>query len=246
MIFYMVKFTLFIFILFISCSISAQERFKFSFISDTIHYRKLEFDDFKQSVVNKDTLFLHYFFCCYDSFMRTENGLNSKQSGLVNASSSVDFITEYIVKNDTVFYAVFPFLYPKLSYIIIKNNSTLAHEQIHFDIFELYSRKIKKEICSVKFTGNNTVLLDNIITLYRHKADSLQKKFDADALLDQLSNHTVSLSNKIWSEKINKEIELLKDYTAPYGNHAIVYPTIAIPVLPSNIGRPTRNNKKAK
>ena len=206
---------------FISMPLLGQNRFNFFFIDNILEYKQLAFENFKQDISNRDTFFLHFFYCCYDSVVQSEARLDLQESNLINASSSVDFVSQYTIENDTVFYGVFSFFCPHLSYILIKKEESLDHEQIHFDIAELYSRKIKKDLFNLKFTKFIPAKIDSIFGLYRTEASKTQAFFDNDALLDQISNPTVEISNKIWKMKIRKQLDSLKEYAAPYGKIAL-------------------------
>jgi hypothetical protein len=88
-----------------------------------------------------------------------------------------------------------------------QNDYILKHEQLHFDITELYSRMLKKE------------LLDNLkykkdITKYQPIAQKDMKAWDeAQRLYDKETNHSINESaQEKWNEYIAAELEKYADY----------------------------------
>lgn len=84
----------------------------------------------------------------------------------------------------------------------------LRHEQLHFDIAEVYARKIRKAIDSLR----RQKVKD--IEAYSVEIKQLLKmRHETDSLYDEQTAHGV-YGNKqsVWNQKILKELEALKDY----------------------------------
>ncbi|MGY0407669.1 MAG: DUF922 domain-containing protein [Polaribacter sp.] len=82
----------------------------------------------------------------------------------------------------------------------------LKHEQLHFDIAEIFARKIKQEI-EIQESKSSYV---NYSSIYNKKYKSYrlyQKLYDAQ------TNHSTNFEmQKKWKEKIQSELEKLKEY----------------------------------
>ncbi len=93
-----------------------------------------------------------------------------------------------------------------IAWTITNDDETLEHEQIHFNIGELYTRKIRKCVKSLQDEG----ILD--VNAYINEVNSLvancntyQDKYDDEVLLNYDRQQE-------WQSKIVKELEVLKEY----------------------------------
>lgn len=89
------------------------------------------------------------------------------------------------------------------------NDEVLAHEQKHFDIVELFARKMRKVIKESKFK-NYEELEEKVESVYKQYDD------DMDAYQDKYDDETDGSMNgnqqRAWQKKILKEIEELNSY----------------------------------
>ena len=88
-----------------------------------------------------------------------------------------------------------------------KSDRLLFHEQLHFDITEIYARRLYKELTSLKNACNNSALLnkttDRVFEEWKHQED----------LYDKETNHGLDLEKmKLWAEKVNAELKSLEAY----------------------------------
>jgi len=96
------------------------------------------------------------------------------------------------------------------SYVINgkQNNHLLKHEQGHFDISELYARKIRKELSMYKFTKFN------IYKMFIKISDRLlkeSKRYNDE--YDRETNHSINKEKQAeWDKKIAQELAELDDY----------------------------------
>ncbi len=69
---------------------------------------------------------------------------------------SYDFSTYSDGKETKLDFKVSTYFYPDKSWYkpTVANEVTLAHEQLHFDITEIFARKLRKELNQVKFSKN--------------------------------------------------------------------------------------------
>lgn len=89
---------------------------------------------------------------------------------------------------------------------------TLLHEQLHFDIAELHARKLRKAIAQIKpsFDLNS---YRGIIESHLAANDKMQREYDT------LTAHGIYSSIQVeWNTKIEKELDLLKEYTTTVGD----------------------------
>ncbi len=91
---------------------------------------------------------------------------------------------------------------------------TLAHEQLHFDIAELYARKLRKKIKELrcKFVVDIEVYR-NIIQKYLLEKEELNLKYDKDTAHGNYNYRQVE-----WEQKIAIELERFKSYASTKEN----------------------------
>ena len=92
------------------------------------------------------------------------------------------------------------------SWTITKDKKILEHEQIHFDIMEVFTRRIRKQhqkLDSLGVTDWNKY--DSLILKLIEESSSKNKKYDEEVLL----NYPKQLE---WRKCIDKELEEFKEY----------------------------------
>jgi hypothetical protein len=94
----------------------------------------------------------------------------------------------------------------KVSWI---NDKVLEHEQKHFDIVELYARKLRKMIKALTYISYEDVKIktDSLYTLMDKEMDVYQDKYDneTDASMD-------GDKQREWNKKIMEEIKALSEW----------------------------------
>ncbi|MFK7757857.1 MAG: hypothetical protein AB8B53_13085 [Flavobacteriales bacterium] len=148
--------------------------------------RKLEIQNFKGPIENRPFQAATYSFTRY----KIENVKHFKK--------------EYTLKVNSVFNCEMSYFKPSF-----KPDAVLSHEQLHFDITELYTRKLRKLIKENKWTY--VELMENL--------DSEAKKLWVDLALYQdlydsevYADHT---KQKLWTERIQNELIELQDFEHP-------------------------------
>ena len=91
----------------------------------------------------------------------------------------------------------------------------LAHEQLHFDIGELYARKIRQKIFLLKEHGVKNY------DIYKHEIDKLLAERDStDIKYDKETLHgAIDFAQQEWNKKIEEELHELKDYAVNYDEY---------------------------
>lgn len=129
------------------------------------------------------------------------------QKRFAAASTSYDILKE-VNKNSVEIKAVFftQSSWKKNSWI---NDQVLAHEQKHFDIVELYARKLRKKIKETKFTSYYD-LKTKVEALYDMNDKEMDKYHD---LYDKETDGSMNGDKqREWQKKIIQEIKALDAY----------------------------------
>ncbi len=98
------------------------------------------------------------------------------------------------------------FLDKNNSWTITDDLESLEHEQVHFNIFELFARKIR-----MKFSDLNKRKIKSV-SVYRDTFDEyleMNRKLQEEYEVDVLVNQDKQLE---WKSKVAKELEELKEY----------------------------------
>ncbi|MCM4151314.1 DUF922 domain-containing protein [Arenibacter sp. N53] len=85
---------------------------------------------------------------------------------------------------------------PKLA-----NPTVLGHEQLHFDITEVYARKMRQELAKTKFTKNAKSEVKEIYRKILKDLNDFQNKYDSET---NFSRDMVQ--QLIWNKKIKKAL----------------------------------------
>lgn len=128
----------------------------------------------------------------------------------ITAASSVKIKFTYEVDNYLKWFTV--------ECIFLKNESTarsdktdyvLNHEQGHFNIGEIFARRLRKRILEIRNTisKKNYLNLDSIYHLYTKMMVEGQECYDKET---DFSND--SLQQRIWDKKIRKSLDSLRTY----------------------------------
>jgi len=137
--------------------------------------RKLTWDDFKGKVVP-----------------------NSSNAAL--SSTSIHFSYGYGDKGFT--YSISCQFDKNRSWVRVRNNYILAHEQAHFDIAELHARKLKKAIS--KYRYNENTVSDDLNNIYE---DIMNQHHDAQSKYDKETDHSRNPDQQaFWLKKIREEL----------------------------------------
>jgi hypothetical protein len=92
------------------------------------------------------------------------------------------------------------------------SDTALDHERRHFDLVEIYCRKMRKKLH--ENTNINTTKLNKevaaIFDSYKKECEKVQKQYDEE------TNHSLNYTSQLsWNAKIEKELLSLEAYVAP-------------------------------
>jgi len=131
---------------------------------------------------------------------------NKKREINKNAISEIGLRFIPVFNNDVIHrLEVLPFFDKKVSRTNIINDYVLKHEQFHFNIAELYARKIRKYFKVMHDKKQRIKDYQLVIDRFKIEYYSYQNNYD------RITKHGASLKEqKNWEKKINLELEHLK------------------------------------
>lgn len=125
-----------------------------------------------------------------------------------DAGASVKIIAKpYLVKNKAR-YDVYVVFNRDKSWKRDEAPQLLAHEQLHFDLAELYARMIRKRIQELNDQGVHEVkTLNKAIQQLLEESNNADRQYDIETLHGALDQ-----KQEAWSKRIKQELEELKAY----------------------------------
>ena len=169
----------------------------FSFVKDEFilwqENKKLKIQDFKAE--NKDTV-----------------KVNQQQFLGAISAIRIEYSSFQRNKNSVPNFSIKTYFDPNESWMLLKNDYVLQHEQIHFDLTELYARKMRKSVESLRQKNVTN------ISIYRKKIqhwnvmkEKASNQFDADN-----QDYYIKIGQKIlfqknpkqeaWKKKVDREL----------------------------------------
>lgn len=169
----------------------------FSFVKDDFilwqENKKLKIQDFKAD--NKDTI-----------------KVNQQQFLGAISAIRIEYSSFQRNKNSVPDFSIKTYFDPNESWMLLKNDYVLQHEQIHFDLTELYARKMRKSVESLRQKNVTN------ISIYRKKIqhwnvikEKASNQFDADN-----QDYYIKIGQKIlfqknpkqeaWKKKVDREL----------------------------------------
>ena len=95
------------------------------------------------------------------------------------------------------------------SWYKIKEDYILNHEQVHFNITEIYARKFRKELAKIEESGDK-INANTFLSLF-HKIEDEHWEFQSQ-YEDETQRGTNFNQQKIWNEKIQRLLKELDDF----------------------------------
>lgn len=135
---------------------------------------------------------------------------NSKYKALTYSTVEVKPIK---LNKDTIAYEMTCWFEKKMSWSKNKNSDNLLrHEQLHFDITELVTRKMRKKFLLLKPSDwkNARELVKKYFYEEEKERELINKKYDLET-----DHGTISSKQKEWEIKIAKELKELETYSSP-------------------------------
>lgn len=93
-----------------------------------------------------------------------------------------------------------------------RNDTVLLHEQLHFDITELYARKLRKAIMQLSERQKDWTTVKRVYDDLNRQCSLRQELYDSD------THHSIIYERQLrWVAMINDELLLHKDYASDRG-----------------------------
>lgn len=116
----------------------------------------------------------------------------------------------YLIKKE-IRYDVEAYFNRRKSWARDTSPSLLAHEQLHFDIAELYARKIRKKVRELqKHRVNDIKTYNKAIQALLLESNEIDEQYDLETLHGALSRKQAD-----WSARIKKELASLRSFKKP-------------------------------
>lgn len=145
--------------------------------------------------------------------------IDSPAASIINLAPVV-----YPVGESSWYFNIIPVFSIQESWMIVKSADILQHEQIHFDIFELYARKMRKSLLDIIKKNYNENLTPDLATEVTPVYDQLylemnqmQAEFDKQTGEKTLANAPLIQINEAWVKKLKTQLDLLSEYEIPEG-----------------------------
>lgn len=129
---------------------------------------------------------------------------NTRAAAITASGITYQFSTSGTSDNMQVDFEISTHFYPNKSWYQpeICDDVILGHEQLHFDISELYARKMRKRLANTKFTQN---VKAEVKSIYR---ETLKELDDFQNTYDDETNFSRNLEQQlIWNEKMTKALK---------------------------------------
>ena len=169
----------------------------FSFVKDEFilwqENKKLKIQDFKAD--NKDTI-----------------KVNRQQFLGAISAIRIEYSSFQRNKNSVPDFSIKTYFDPNESWMLLKNDYVLQHEQIHFDLTELYARKMRKSVESLRQKNiTNISIYRKKIQHWNAMKEKASNQFDADN-----QDYYIKIGQKIlfqknpkqeaWKKKVDREL----------------------------------------
>ena len=169
----------------------------FSFVKDYFilwqENKKLKIQDFKAE--NKDTI-----------------KVNQQQFLGAISAIRIEYSSFQRNKNSVPDFSIKTYFDPNESWMLLKNDYVLQHEQIHFDLTELYARKMRKSVESLRQKNvTNISIYRKKIQHWNAMKEKASNQFDADN-----QDYYIKIGQKIlfqknpkqeaWKKKVDREL----------------------------------------
>ena len=169
----------------------------FSFVKDEFilwqENKKLKIQDFKAE--NNDTI-----------------KVNQQQFLGAISAIRIEYSSFQRNKNSVPDFSIKTYFDPNESWMLLKNDYVLQHEQIHFDLTELYARKMRKSVESLRQKNvTNISIYRKKIQRWNAMKEKASNQFDADN-----QDYYIKIGQKIlfqknpkqeaWKKKVDREL----------------------------------------
>lgn len=145
-----------------------------------------------------------------DSLLRAEDFKAKPKKNGPLGWSSLGLFLYYTESGGELMLSVEALFVKSKSYLAKNTEYVLKHEQIHFDIAELYARKLRKKLDEIDFKK----IKDMQKEVNKHYDKLVKEYMKEQEDYDQETEHGLnSAKQKVWDEKISAAIKELEKYS---------------------------------
>lgn len=137
---------------------------------------------------------------------------NHPYAAITYSGMSYGFSAEIVRGKVAVNYTVNSFFVANKSWVkrrYVRDSVLLEHEQLHFDITELFARKFRKELSEMVFTKNVKAEIKAIYHKITKEKAKLQELYDVET--DHSKN---AKAQKMWENKIATQLQKLNSFAS--------------------------------
>jgi hypothetical protein len=128
-----------------------------------------------------------------------------------DAGTVVQIKAKPFMVKDKVEYDVQTFFDREKSWKRAEAPELLAHEQLHFDLAELYARKIRQKVAELQKAGVNELKAYNLeVQKLLSESNEADMKYDIETL-----HGTLDKKQAVWAASIKTELAQLKQFRKP-------------------------------
>ncbi|GAA4468834.1 hypothetical protein GCM10023093_27200 [Nemorincola caseinilytica] len=128
----------------------------------------------------------------------------------------------YPLGEDRYYYNITALFSKHDSWMIVRSKDILDHEQIHFDIYEIFARKMRRHVIETIRRNYNAGTMANVADeiapvfeqLYQQLTD-LHLEFDRQTAALTGANSTLVPTNAIWKRAMQQQLAELEKYAIP-------------------------------
>lgn len=125
-----------------------------------------------------------------------------------DAGTAVSIKAKPYMEKKKMHYMVHALFNKRKSWSRAQSASLLAHEQLHFDIAELYARKARKKIAEIALTGETDLKVYNrAVQKILNESNWADVQYDAETL-----HGSILEKQQEWKEKITRELKELENH----------------------------------
>lgn len=131
--------------------------------------------------------------------------LNARAAAITASGITYSFSTSGTAEDMEVAFEVVTYFYPTKSWYqpALCDSLILSHEQLHFDISELYARKLKKRLLAETYTyGNVKSKVKSIYQDNNRLLDDFQNKYD-----DETNFSRNREKQEVWRLQVEKALQ---------------------------------------
>ncbi len=136
----------------------------------------------------------------------SENSGRSQGEGRIAGAIIKSIVADTRKVKDKTWFIVYASMKPDLSWIAKKGDSTaLRHEQGHFDLCEIYARKLRREIGNAESVGEAKKIWNRV----------LDQEETEQSLYDKANSYKAGGITAAWKNKIRKQLSDLDAWSSP-------------------------------